>query len=232
MRAERPDIVLLDYVQPTKWSNWARYVVNREWESDHPTTAWAEKDALVPLTQEYRAACAASVKEWLDRTGLDGVQIDTPFLVNADNSPLDGVRLCAEVANAIAPRIMVPNFGDGLTWARRIPALRDAAGALGHLAGVHYVQMGVNLQRDDAVAYWMDRLRPEVEARLMSGKKIILGLYDEGRQREALGAAIMQSFNAPSLFWNYYTAVAPAPSAPSRSFNWNETFARLQGIPS
>lgn len=218
MLAARPACIPVDYLRPTWWVNWTRTVVGGSWATD---------DEPVPLTPEYRAACAVAVRNWLDDTGADGVQIDTPFDVAPNYTAMNGVQLCAEIAQAIAPRFIIPNFGDYGTWSRKNLVLRDAAGALGHLSKWHYVQMFLDLRRADVLDRWR-ALRPVVADRLNAGKRLVLGLYDEGGLNAHLGAAIILSYQHERLYWNYTTAINPAPSLPSRAFNWNTTLEALR----
>jgi hypothetical protein len=176
-RTIKPNVKLFDYIQPNKTDGWTKYVV------DH---------------YAFGRTLASACKNWLDSTGYDGLVLDEPF-----TSP-DGVRLCAEIANAIAPRVIIPNYGDFGTFTNR--TRYDVQGLI-FMCKWAFIQVAID------TTYYTPELwatvRTEIERRLGQGKTIIAGIFDPDGFDPKLAAILSASIEHERLFWHYATAKPP-----------------------
>ena len=133
------------------------------------------------------------IKRWLDDSDADGVLLDTPF-EGAD--PWANVKLIDEIQEAIHPRYALVNFGDFDTWAGRT----SVAKALAAITDWQLAEVFLDINR-----YTITQFRTRVDAvarALYNGKRLILGVYDNGRLQPEKAASMMQ--NWPELvYWSY-----------------------------
>ena len=129
----------------------------------------------------------------MDNTGADGLLVDTPF-EGAD--PWANVKLIDEIRAAIAPRFVMPNFGDADTWAGRT----SPAKALAAITDWHLVEVFIDINRYSIVQF--ASLVDAVTRALAYGKHLVLGVYDNGAVNGEKAKSVMQNWEN-RVYWSY-----------------------------
>ncbi len=141
------------------------------------------------------------IVNWLVDYKLDICHLDLVFDFE------DPRAICESIRIAIDPIPIMPNFSDFWTWTGTSadPTKNKWSLDLGVMSPWHFVQAAYQMPLHSQ-SNW-NSLRHSAMLRLLSGKKLVLGLYDPGRQQEMLAALLMASFQHPNLYWHYYIAI-------------------------
>lgn len=170
MKAINPRLICLDYLQPMTDSPWTRYIRN-------------QGDGSIPL----------GVIRRLEEISADGLVIDTPF---DTPDPWEAIKLIDQIQTAIAPKIVLPNFGDADTWMGRT----THAKALAAICDWHMVEVWVDISN-----YTLQKLSRRVTAvnkSLENGKTLVLGIYDEGATHRVKANSLITTWTT-QVYWGY-----------------------------
>jgi hypothetical protein len=218
------DGIVLEYLQPTLRKKW-----NLGLTGDLPGGDYLD------LSEATRKELARRVAKYVESHDLDGVFLDTPLEVASGTPPYDAVRLFADIQNAMPEKIVMPNFGDSLTWRGKAnwpTDIRNAWGTLAWFAPWHFVQVAFTTR--DPLSFIP--VLGVAESRLASNKKLVLGIDDRIEAaltcRTALNpemaAMLAYSHDHPSLFWYYQSDAAPKTGTHAKDYCWNRAIEVIE----
>lgn len=136
-------------------------------------------------------------KKYLDERGLVGLELDCVFDIP------NTVEVCKEIAAAIAPLPIIPNYGDWASWMGLNAANKERSLALNGAYEWAFVQNAHDMRYHTETAW--KTLKHHANVRLSAGKELVFGIYDPERKQEMLSALLTHSYEHPNLYWHYNT---------------------------
>jgi hypothetical protein len=172
-----------------------------------------------------RNAIVTALVNRVNTLGVEGLFIDT-YLQFATGQDAQAIALLTALKAALAPKILMLNAGDLLTWATTTPG---TVLTIQNLIPYQFVQLAFDVDPASTLpsqtAPYNTRLallESTLAARSAAGCHVTVGLFDANGVRAQAAYNLMLELSAYSNTSLFYATVAFSDTLPIRQFQWCE----------